>query len=554
MVSRFSARFALLAFIALFAIVATATVATAATRPPGAVKLTSAKLKKVGKVNCGRFSSAWLPGTRLKGNYFVTHTRQAKTFKKLAKKTKSAKKMSAYTKKAKKFTRLAKNQAPACKPKPGGTTPGSGSGGSDYIPPPIQPQGTGAPVKFNVAGAMGLALKPASAARSTRQQATTGSNLSVVAADGTTKDAVTSGTLTIDQFLIAPNGKLYALLRGAADLDGSGGSPSTCILAEVDVATGTPTCIDSTLSQIDTRTSIGGSKVKAPVIQFDSKGAIYYTGATQDGKRVLRKFLGGVTTDLISDNVYLTDFLVRPDDGVLISGRTISTQADWTRRVAPTGGLTNLANAGASWMASFPDGAYFGFNAGGGFGVKRSLTEGAPVGGNDWWIANSQYLNGGTVANDTLPYCSESGAARGVCMDPHHVNFLHTTTDDKVFAVAGNDLFTYWPSLSHQPTMVDDIKVAQGVITNLVLAGLNTSGQNVTTVLNTSTGQEKTLIGPDNEVEVYHVNYVANGNKVMFDGLRFSDNKYVIGQVPLGGGTVTMVPTDTKWADLQSFG
>jgi hypothetical protein len=36
-----------------------------------------------------------------------------------------------------------------------------------------------------------------------------------------------------------------------------------------------------------------------------------------------------------------------------------------------------------------------------------------------------------------------------------------------------------------------------------------------------------------NEIEIYNMNYVASTNMIMFDGLRFSDNQYVIGQVDL---------------------
>jgi hypothetical protein len=94
----------------------------------------------------------------------------------------------------------------------------------------------------------------------------------------------------------------------------------------------------------------------------------------------------------------------------------------------------------------------------------------------------------------------------------------------------------------------------QGVITNLVLAGTDSSGRNILTLLNTSNDQETVLIGPSNEIEIYHLNYVANGNKIMFDGLRFSDNRYVIGQVNLSTLQVTVTPTGTgQLVDFATF-
>ena len=75
------------------------------------------------------------------------------------------------------------------------------------------------------------------------------------------------------------------------------------------------------------------------------------------------------------------------------------------------------------------------------------------------------------------------------------------------------------------------------------------------TLYNTSTDSEKQLLGPGNEIEIYHLNYVAKGNKVLFDGLRFADNKYVLGQVDLSTNDVTASATTTgKWDDFQTFG
>jgi hypothetical protein len=72
---------------------------------------------------------------------------------------------------------------------------------------------------------------------------------------------------------------------------------------------------------------------------------------------------------------------------------------------------------------------------------------------------------------------------------------------------------------------------------------------------NTSTDTEQVLIPASTEIEVYHLNYVASINKIMFDGLRFSDNKYVIGQVDLNTRVVTASQTgSSKLLDFQTFG
>ena len=63
--------------------VATPAVATQRARVQRArKKLSSDKVRQVGHVVCGRFFSSryWVPGTRLKKGYFITHERQAKNY------------------------------------------------------------------------------------------------------------------------------------------------------------------------------------------------------------------------------------------------------------------------------------------------------------------------------------------------------------------------------------------------------------------------------------------------------------------------------------------
>ena len=532
----------------------------AAKRPPGAVKLAKSKQKRVGKVRCGLIKRKWVAGTALKRSYFITHTQQAKNFKKAAGKKKGAKRR-ALLKKAARFTARAKKETRTCNPSTGGVP-------NDDLPPGGAPA-SGAPLKFSVSGVAGLALQAgavkARASRMTTQAPATGSNLDTVAETGVVKDAVVEGAAVIQKFLIAPNGKLYTVFQGPANVGGV-----RCILAEVEVSTGVPTCIDSTLQQIGGNGSVGmsGQTTYAnPVVQFDSKGSILYTGRATDGKAVLRRYLNGASTDLITDNVNIMNFLVRPDDSVIISGTTQSTGAMWTRRVNPAGGLQTIRNESAFWLYPFPDGnAYIGFNI---KGVERFLTATSALDPKPWIAASAD------AHNDSRKFCADQSYALPGGTPPAHpgaemcygsgafTSHLFSTTDDKVFGVtrsnigqAKSEIYEYFPTLRKPPTTVTDIRVAQGVITNVVMSGLNATGQNITTVLNTSNDAEKTLIGPESEIEVYHLNYVAGGNKVMFDGLRFADNKYIIGQVTLSGAPVvnTIASGTQKWADLQSFG
>ena len=135
---------------------------------------------------------------------------------------------------------------------------------------------------------------------------------------------------------------------------------------------------------------------------------------------------------------------------------------------------------------------------------------------------------------------------------------LTSTSSGKVYALTGYVgslvLDQYYPVVAHPPSAVTKVAVFGRILSNIILAGLNSSNKNVMTLFNTSDDSEIQLIGPDNEIEVYHVNYVTADNKIMFDGLRFSDNKYVLGQIDLSSMQVTVSQIgSTKLEDFQTF-
>ena len=117
------------------------------------------------------------------------------------------------------------------------------------------------------------------------------------------------------------------------------------------------------------------------------------------------------------------------------------------------------------------------------------------------------------------------------------------------------ELFELYPTLKFEHTLITDITVVVPAAGGVVISGLNASGQNITTLLSPATGGETTLIGSDSEIEVHHLSYLAKANRILFDGLRFADNKYVIGQIDLTTHQLTFGDTSTvEWADVQGLG
>ncbi len=154
----------------------------------------------------------------------------------------------------------------------------------------------------------------------------------------------------------------------------------------------------------------GGS---AP-IQFDSSGAIYYSGYSTTGQTVLRRFDGSTIRNLITDNVMLNSFAVAPNGTVVITGSTTSTNASWTRRISPSGTLASLENGGVSFTSVFPDGnVYMGMYSPGVTGVARYLATSDQMDPKPW-IADSTSAGSATAYFDVDSVCSPTASPSGL--------------------------------------------------------------------------------------------------------------------------------------------
>ena len=533
------------------AIINTSTV-SAATTPVGAVKLPASSLKKVSGVQCGVVKGSWVAGTIVQKVYFISHTQQAKNAKNDAKKVKGSK-ATALQKTATKWTGKATAQQPSCatlkKPASSGSTSKNA-------------------LKFNIKNATGLALRSPSvkkkgfASKSAAVVATEGSNLETVSATGVTADAVTSGTAVIEKFLIAPNDKLYVLFAEKTSVLAVDGTAKLCLMAEISKSTGNPVCIESELDSINWNAD--DSFIINDAVQFDDAGAIYYTGLNSGtGKNILRKYVDGVATMLINDNIVISDFLVMGDGSVFLTGDTASTKGSWTRKISTTGGLSNLATEKANFLQMFPDkNVYYGLNSA---GIKRYLTA---TNAEDQFPYIARTTASTTPRMDISRYCASEPTANnsyisvsdGFCAYAGmSIRQKFSTLSKKVYVNAGvapmGTLMQYYPDVKRAVTAVHKISVAQTVIDNIILAGVNLAGKNIITIYNTADDSELSLLDgtADNEIEVYHLN-LTSSNKIMFDGLRFKDNKYVLAQIDLTTGVLTSAQTGgSKLVDFQTF-
>jgi hypothetical protein len=375
-----------------------------------------------------------------------------------------------------------------------------------------------------------------------------------VAADGSTPDILMPGSAPayIKDFYTAPNGRFYVVFAVPTQLTTGG---MQCVLAEVNTETGIPTCVDSSLTQMNMGMGYmyGPATNGNPPIQFDADGNIYYSGFA-NMKFSLRKFVGGQIVDLVNDNIQVRDFLVLDDGSVLVSGSTGSTQAWWIRKISKTGALTNIANGvQANFLKKFADGnVYYGV-IGGMFGgqVNRYITA-TGVADKTPWISRFYDAKGGpggstgpAPVTNVSSLCDGSGgllsSSNGFCgSGGSFIKAAYNTAGGKTYVVAGmsgggmgSQLMVYFPTVEPVQSVVSNVTLSTLVGTKLVLAGTNQDGTNVLTVLDTATLQETIIFDAANEIEVYNMAYVASTNKLMFNGLNFADGSYVVGEVTL---------------------
>ena len=531
---------------------------------PKSIKLTKAQFKNVGPYQCGLVKGAWVPGINTKSTkkvrYFIPFTAYAadesKKAKKVKGKSKSAvKKRAAFEKKAANFTARANQQAATC------------ASGVYVMAMPTCPNCgpiMQAPLRINIAGAKGLAKAEGSISSflgsgprsvlsgdsSQARYATNGSTLAAVTETGALRDAITSGSIQINNFVVAANGKAY--ITGSGPGMSIDGNPMNgqCVLIEVSASSDVPTCIQSNPNNAGSNWFSmmwygNHTSNTNPAIQVDAAGSIYYSGNSGQST-VLRKWTNGVTRDIVSDNTQINDFVVLPNGDVVASGQTQSLGTSWIRLYLASGGVRNIeSSAYGSFMRKFADGnLYYGLNG----EVRTFDTQTLTRRANPWF--------GGTnPVHVPVTVCPTNG-----CSGLSSPRKMVQLSDDSVFSLAqsnnGFGVSKVYPTVAEVlPGAVVDAKIIGSAGTKLAIAGLDVNGYQTLEILNPSTNMYTTLLNFSNEIEIGAMSYRSSGNQLVFSGLRFSDNKTVVGTVDLNTNAISYgVATTSKLYDLQAFG
>ncbi|MGA1871463.1 MAG: hypothetical protein ACMUJM_23295 [bacterium] len=428
-------------------------------------------------------------------------------------------------------------------------------------------------LEFNISDCIGIVKIDPSKARLEKRFSigdSTTTPIKGVNSDGTLSE-ITNKNIPVKDFYISNTGDLYLLLNSKFTYIDENEEEKSSILFKIN-PDNTYESIDNSLSSVSTSNTGFSSKIGNAVIQFDNEGAIYYSG--KSGNTVLRKNLNGTITELINDNIDLKCWLVAPDGNIFIFGETKSTSTYWFRKISTTGSLHNLiaSEANITFIKLFPDNKIYFGDWGKLCGVGRiasldtKLIEPCLLGEEinqpgSRWCAPTGLLG---TDNDVYALCTEAGFSTigsdcGLISTSGTIllDYFRTYYDEIYVVVAassGNRIWKYYPEVEFiNLSLAKDIKIMKGLLSSLIIYGLTSNQQNKFILYDISSQIETDLL-PDDDIEIYHMNLRSDG-KIWFDGLRFSDNKYVIGYIDTSNSNevVFLSATNLQLEDFQTF-
>lgn len=519
-----------LAFVALSVFLwHVALLAAAQAAEKGAVRLGANALYQEGAIVCGRISGRWRAGT-LSKRYFISHADKIKNLAALASRS-SGNKKNKIKRQISAFKAKQRSEKSTCNALPRSTKA----------------------VRFNLSNAQGLAMYNPQSLNQVEVQPfgsrprglANQSNLKKVDLDGKITEAIMVGNVPVKKLLIAPGNKTYLVFQQKVILNG-GSSGAGCILAELQTDAQFPMCVDNDFDAVNWYGGAAG-----PSVQFDNSGAIYYSGY-KGSRSVLRKYYNGVRSDLLNDYISVRRFLAMPDGSVYIAGDNTGGGA-WFRRLTAGGSLQNIiagVNQAPLWLMIFPDTKlYFGMWEPPYMGVFSMLANGITL-DERAWMAHSDM--GGTYGSENPHWdCSNLGSLGSFC--GAMPSYMYRSPGGKVYMLDNKKLAMIYPEVQSLPSSVTSISVAKGLGSRLVLAGVDGQNRNQLIIYDPSNQTEIDLLNGQ-DIEAYRLNYLASEQKILFDGLRFVDNKYVIGQVNIHNPQVHLVVSgDSKFEDFQTF-
>ncbi len=544
---------AIACLVALGGTVAAVPVSTARPATPK-VKVGPANFKAgTAGIKCARIGGRWVAGQVVRGSkiptgwrWFSTYDAQAASYSKvLRKKGLAGARRNALQRDRTRLIALATKGTRACASTPTPTP----------TPTPVSSPAPGAPsyvpARFSIGNAIALTAggttaqaQGASALSSLIHTQSSGGMLSVVTPSGSIRSAVISGDVSVSNAVIAPDGRVFLVFSRGTDLENAGPYGfGSCFIAEVDKATGIPTCVANDIWSVTPKSYRDRD---GRVLQFDAAGNLYYLGYKSGGQTVLRRVSPtGEVSEMLAGAVYIADWTVLPSGELILTGQTTATNTAWTRRISPAGSLTTLSAFTMSFVECFPDGnAYLGNENS--QSVNRYLANSGVISPSAWIGP----MTTPTPDNDSAIVGSDGSSLAAA---PAILN------TGQVIGGAGypggrTQLLEYYPHPQVLSTSIAAISALAAIDGKVAIAGQTVGGVNALTIYTRATDSEVTATNAAGEIEYYHLIAAPGSGKILFDGLRFADNKYVIGEIDPGTATVRVTSlTGTKLTSFAAF-
>lgn len=347
----------------------------------------------------------------------------------------------------------------------------------------------------------------------------------------------------VNQIQFSPSGQLFIVFSSKQYIANSGlintqniDTVDSYLFVKVNPDDGSVVGIDKDLSSMVWRADSVN-----PNIQFDGNGNIFYLAWSDDNFQILRKYIDETNKpDLINENIRVSNWLVRSDGTIVLSGSSVPTNAHWLRKITPQGALSNLAMSSAvRWILDFPDNrVYVGiWGSAPYFGVYK-LSEDLSYISND--AAMVPYI--GVEGLNGLPYDPDHNVSDIISgYDPFYCEGFRgvagtymtgyaRTKNNQIIGLAGRSTQTtpiyYYPIPKIlEFILLDKITMIRESLNQLVVVGTK-DGINKLILYDISSGEETNLLYED--IEIYHLDILSNGY-ILFDGLKFANSTNVVG-------------------------
>lgn len=257
--------------------------------------LATKSLKRVSGVQCGLVKASWRVGTLYNKKWFVTHSQRSALLTADARRLSGSRKIQ-LLKSAQEWKRKATELQKKCDSLNGSqvavtttmnsptTTLLSSTTTSSPATTPSSTLSTLQPRTFrlNFDNASTVAILKSPVVSLGVKKASVGSNLKAIRDDGTVFDPIEGGTLEVRRLFTAPGGNIYVLLKSPFEIEGG-----LCILFNVTRDRSSPRCVERDKDFIISKDLVirGLPNLAADlverIVQFDSSGAIYYSGSTK---------------------------------------------------------------------------------------------------------------------------------------------------------------------------------------------------------------------------------------------------------------------------------